>query len=131
VRNAVVEKSNPAAMAEEVAALKKKLNMAMGALQAATAQMAETRKVSEEALHSARQAQAQAASALTTAESAAEGAQQLEMELEATPTPAAATATAEPACAVPGCTSPHRARGFCGKHYQQWKRGSLEGFPKT
>ena len=28
-------------------------------------------------------------------------------------------------CIVPECESPHRARGYCGAHYQQWMRGTL------
>ncbi|MEY3213549.1 MAG: hypothetical protein RIT28_4030 [Pseudomonadota bacterium] len=31
-------------------------------------------------------------------------------------------------CKVPGCTEPHRSKGFCGKHYQGWRRGRLDGF---
>lgn len=31
-------------------------------------------------------------------------------------------------CRVPGCERSHRARGFCSPHYQQWRRGVLEGF---
>lgn len=30
-------------------------------------------------------------------------------------------------CKVGDCDGPLRARGFCAKHYQQWKRGNLEG----
>jgi hypothetical protein len=26
---------------------------------------------------------------------------------------------------VPDCAKAHRSRGFCGKHYQQWRRGTL------
>lgn len=26
-------------------------------------------------------------------------------------------------CTVPGCTRPHKARGYCQTHYAQWKRG--------
>jgi hypothetical protein len=29
-------------------------------------------------------------------------------------------------CAVEGCDRPYRAHGFCAKHYQRWKRGTLE-----
>lgn len=32
-------------------------------------------------------------------------------------------------CKVPGCTESVRSKGFCGRHYQQWRRGRLEGFP--
>ena len=28
-------------------------------------------------------------------------------------------------CAAPGCTELPRARGFCPKHYQKWRRGKL------
>lgn len=31
-------------------------------------------------------------------------------------------------CKVPGCTEPHRSKGFCGRHYQAWRRGRLDGF---
>lgn len=29
----------------------------------------------------------------------------------------------ERVCSVPGCGRVHRARGFCGGHYQRWQRG--------
>jgi len=32
-------------------------------------------------------------------------------------------------CKVDGCTDPYRSKGFCGRHYQAWRRGSLAGFP--
>jgi hypothetical protein len=32
-------------------------------------------------------------------------------------------------CKVPECEEKSRARGFCGRHYQQWRRGRLPGFP--
>lgn len=31
-------------------------------------------------------------------------------------------------CRVDGCTGALRAKGFCAKHYQQWKRNNLDGF---
>ncbi len=34
-------------------------------------------------------------------------------------------------CKVPGCNAPYRSKGFCGRHYQQWRRGRLEGFPRN
>jgi hypothetical protein len=45
------------------------------------------------------------------------------------PRPAPAPAPAARICKVPGCTNKVRARGFCARHYQQWRRGTLEGFP--
>ncbi len=42
--------------------------------------------------------------------------------------PAPAPASKDRGCKVPGCTADHRARGFCGKHYQMWKRSTLSGF---
>lgn len=32
-------------------------------------------------------------------------------------------------CKVPGCDEKARARGFCARHYQQWRRGRLADFP--
>jgi len=61
-------------------------------------------------------------------------------EAGAAPAPKAAkakavpTATAVPkgktgaGCKVDGCGTPVRAKGFCGKHYQKWKRGTLDGY---
>lgn len=28
-------------------------------------------------------------------------------------------------CSVPGCENPHRAQGYCARHYQMMKRGTL------
>jgi hypothetical protein len=44
------------------------------------------------------------------------------------PAAAPAPASKDRGCKVPGCTADHRARGFCGKHYQMWKRSTLSGF---
>lgn len=32
-------------------------------------------------------------------------------------------------CRVDGCEEIRRSKGFCAKHYQQWRRGKLPGFP--
>ena len=32
-------------------------------------------------------------------------------------------------CLVEGCGETTRARGFCARHYQRWRRGTLEGYP--
>ncbi len=39
--------------------------------------------------------------------------------------PVAETQTEGERCAAPGCTELPRARGFCPKHYQKWRRGKL------
>lgn len=42
---------------------------------------------------------------------------------------AKAGAKADPkVCRVDGCDSAIRAKGFCGKHYQKFKRSTLEGY---
>lgn len=73
--------------------------------------------------------------ATAPAEAAAPEAAAPEAAPEAAPAPAA---SAEPApapeadragCKVPGCEDPIRSKGFCARHYQKWRRGSLEGFP--
>ena len=43
-------------------------------------------------------------------------------QMEASPAP-------QQVCKVPGCNETIRAKGLCGRHYQQWRRGRLEGFP--
>ena len=49
-------------------------------------------------------------------------------QLEANPQPSNA---APKQCQVPDCTEPFRSKGFCGRHYQQWRRGRLPDFPKS
>jgi hypothetical protein len=34
-------------------------------------------------------------------------------------------------CQVDDCQGKPKARGLCTRHYNRWRRGSLEGFPKT
>ncbi|MCP4869585.1 MAG: hypothetical protein GY898_12795 [Proteobacteria bacterium] len=41
---------------------------------------------------------------------------------------APAAAASAKVCAVPDCGGVIRAKGFCGKHYQQFKRNTLGGF---
>ena len=52
--------------------------------------------------------------------------------LESRQPAATATPTASPrarVCKVDGCNKKIRAKGFCAAHYQQWRRGTLEGYP--
>ena len=49
--------------------------------------------------------------------------------LEAQVEHAAKPVAIEKVCKVPGCDAPIRSKGFCGRHYQQWRRGNLDGFP--
>ena len=119
------------AMESEIASLKKKLSMAMGALQAATAQLGDAKKAAEDAVATSRQASQLAQSALATAESAVDGAEALEAALAAGSAPAPATVADAAAgkadvCSIPGCGGKVRAKGYCAKHYQQWKRGTLD-----
>ena len=50
-------------------------------------------------------------------------------KLEAAVEQGLSAAAASTTCKVSGCDSPIRSKGFCGRHYQQWRRGRLEGFP--
>lgn len=106
----------------EVNALKKRLSMAMGALQAATAQLQDARRSADDALAIAQRAVQQAAVAAATAESAADGAR----ALTKAPAPIAPAPAASDRCSVSGCDEPRRAKGMCARHYQQAKRGRLD-----
>ncbi len=70
-----------AALESENAKLKKKLDMAMGAIQASTAQLMSAKRDIATAAQSAKQAMQAATSASATAESAAEGVSELEAKL--------------------------------------------------
>ena len=134
------------ALEAEIAQLKKKLNMAMGAVQAATAQLMALKKELTETNGSVKQATQHATTAKATAEAAADGRNAVEARMDAlveklgtAPAPAVAKKKAAPKkaaskktgeaapehCSVDGCSNKHRARGYCAKHYQQWKRGTL------
>lgn len=43
--------------------------------------------------------------------------------------PAPLSAAPRAGCQVPGCGETVRSKGFCSAHYQQWRRGTLAGFP--
>ncbi len=66
------EAAQRAELEASVAKLDKRLGMAMGAVQASTAQLMQLKQVAEEAKSAAHQAQQRATSALSTAESAAD-----------------------------------------------------------
>lgn len=120
------------ALQAEVQSLKKRLSMAMGAIQASTAQLMQAQKLAEEAHGVALQANQRANSALAAAEAAVDGVAGVEERLTAEPASPPAEPAPEPKdealCRVPGCRERHRARGFCGRHYQQFRRSTLEGF---
>jgi len=131
------------ALEERVASLEKRLNMAMGAVQAATAKLVELQQTADQAQTQASQALQRATSAAAAAESAVDGISELEARVAdivapGAPAPAAPDGVAdeevheqaegELRCRVPGCRNKHRARGFCGRHYQQYRRSTLEGF---
>jgi multidrug efflux pump subunit AcrA (membrane-fusion protein) len=55
--------------------------------------------------------------------------------LAAAPAPSGAAPVVAPlqaapkgACSVPDCGGTLRSKGFCSAHYQQWRRGTLDGF---
>jgi hypothetical protein len=97
-------------------------------MQAASAELMKLKSAAEEGRNLASQAMQRATSALAAAEAAAEGVTALEQHAAATlvareEEPSAPLETA--GCRVPGCGAPLRAKGYCARHYQQWKRGTL------
>lgn len=132
-----------------MAKLEKKLNMAMGAVQAATAQIMSLKKDVEELAALSRQAGQHATTARSTADATADGLSGVEEQLAAlverlgqsdtgpskakaapekpkvAPKAASKSSASGDSCTVDGCTNKHRARGYCAKHYQQFKRGTL------
>lgn len=62
---------------------------------------------------------------LSAVEQAAERAESVQAGVAALAT---TSAPQDRGCMVDGCTGKHRARGFCGKHYQMYRRGTLPGF---
>lgn len=131
VREAVSEQSGGADqdLADRVAKLEKKLNMTTGAVQAATAQIMALKQELAAAQSAASQAAQKATSASATAESAAEGVTGVEGEIaELKRSLASAPSSTAPAariCQIDGCGGKLRAKGYCAKHYQQMKRGTL------
>ncbi|MEQ1502784.1 MAG: hypothetical protein ABMB14_11170 [Myxococcota bacterium] len=89
------------ALVEENAQLKKKVSMAMGAIQAASAQIVQLRQELEQVKNLAHQAMQKATSAEATAEAATAGVSELEATRSAgTTSGAAPAATAKPASAA-------------------------------
>ena len=109
---------------DESAQLKKKLSMAMGAIQAASAQIVQLRQEAEQAANIARQAMQRATSAQAAAEAANEGLNELEAPTEVEAPRADGKAEA-PRCKIEGCTSRARTRGMCSKHAKQAANGLL------
>lgn len=131
VREALAEQGTDTGsdLSDRLAKLEKKLNMTTGAVQAATAQIMAL-KQDLAAVHSAaNQAGQKATSATATAESAAEGVTGVEHELAQLKNAVQqAPTTSSPVtrvCKVDDCGGKLRAKGYCAKHYQQMKRGTL------
>jgi len=78
----------------------------------------------------ARQASEGSEAASKRVQEAQDGVAKLQARLTALSAPhlAATPPPAPSGCKVPGCEGSHRARGFCGKHYQLWRRDLLEGY---
>lgn len=93
---------------EEIDQLKKKLSMAMGAMQAASAQLVQLRQEVESAQNLANQAMQKASSALSTAEAASDGVSAL--EAASAETTLSAPARSEPSVQPPDAT-PAPAQG--------------------
>lgn len=94
------------------------------------ASLAEAVRTAAERADAAAQVAAEAATSATASATKVEAAKAAAPEPEATePEPAKpAKPKGDRGCLVPGCTNKHRARGFCGRHYQMWSRGTLPGF---
>lgn len=123
------------ALEERCAGLSTKVDMTVTALQSATRELAAARQALADAHTQADAAARDARDARELADSVAErlaetdaaGAALALPVTEAEPTPRAAPGSARQ-CKAPDCERRYRARGFCGMHYQRWRRGNLDGF---
>jgi hypothetical protein len=114
LRRVLADRPAPVPRAQALAALRSaEVDMLTGALDSAASEL-----VSLRAQAAAVDARLAAAVDLATAVPVAP----LVADVAAPYVAAAAT------CRVPDCESKVRAKGFCGKHYQQWTRGRLPGF---
>jgi hypothetical protein len=74
----------------------------------------------------AQEAQAGAQAAAADAARAREEAAAARSAAAATPAPLSAAPRGD--CKVDGCSGVIRSKGFCSAHYQQWRRGTLQGY---
>ncbi len=133
--DALAARSGPAALAtatqriEDVDArldrLSRKIDMAIGAVQDVTRQVADASRAVELAADRAEAAEVEARRAAHATEAAADRVAEGPPPDQVDVVP---TAPQGKGCRVQGCADIHRARGFCGRHYQQWRRGALDGF---
>lgn len=107
-------------LADQVTALRTELDRAERKLESAESFTAQASQAAQ------RSASAVSAQAAATAQ--AEPAPPAPEDEPASEPAAAPVDPDDRGCGVPDCTGKHRARGFCARHYQMWKRGTLLGF---
>ncbi len=105
---------------QEVRDLRNKLDRLEKSLENLTGALATLQTEVEQAGAAASDALERATSAAPAAKGKGKG--------KAKAAPKAAAGPASKTCKVGDCETGVRARGFCGKHYQKWKRGTLPGY---
>lgn len=110
------------------------LDAGVRAMASASAAVAGRAREADRAAHAATAQADAAAAAVATLHARLERLGRPDGEASHTSASSAPTSVPAPApttplgCKVPACEGTHRARGFCGKHYQLWRRDLLEGY---
>jgi len=85
-------------------------------------------EASEKAAAAAEKAEAAPEAKAPEKSSGSKPAEKAPQKVRAAKAPAKGAASGKKVCRVPGCDKPVRAKGFCGAHYQRFKRGTLVGW---
>lgn len=120
-----------AAQAAAQADLEEALDALAARIESASADVGKLRAVIDSATESLNAAEQRAEQANAAANSATSRLAKIAASAQGGASPARPVAVrpdGDRGCKVPGCNGKHRARGFCGKHYQLWRRGNLPGF---